>query len=100
MNISERQWCDNVRESVVPTEEMSQMAAAVPIRKKNEFDPTEFLATIGEGRRVVRFWKKQTIFAQGDPADAVFYIQSGRVQLNVVSKIGKEATIGILNNGD
>jgi CRP-like cAMP-binding protein len=79
---------------------MSVMAAAVPIRKKYDFDPREFLATIGEGRRVVRFSKKQAVFSQGDPADAVFYIQNGKVQLSVVSKIGKEATIGILNNGD
>jgi CRP/FNR family transcriptional regulator, cyclic AMP receptor protein len=44
--------------------------------------------------------KKQTIFVQGDPADAVFYIQKGRVRITVVSKSGKEATIGILNEGD
>ncbi|HTS57552.1 MAG TPA: Crp/Fnr family transcriptional regulator, partial [Terriglobales bacterium] len=43
--------------------------------------------------------KKQTIFAQGDGADAVFYIQKGRVRLSVVSKIGKEATIGVLGGG-
>src|SRR5579859_5052594 len=79
---------------------MSVMAVAGPIRKPYNFDPGEFLATIGEGRRVVRFFKKQAIFAQGDPADAVFYIQSGKVQLSVVSKIGKEATIGILNTKD
>ena len=76
------------------------MTAPVPIRENFDFDPREFLATIGEGRRVVRFSKKQAIFAQGDPADAVFYLQSGKVQLSVVSKVGKEATIGILNNGD
>ncbi len=44
--------------------------------------------------------KKQTIFTQGDGADAVFYIQTGRVRLTVVSKVGKEATIGILKEGD
>ena len=72
------------------------MAAAVPIRKNCDFDPRKFLATIGEGRRVVLFSRKQGIFAQGDPADAVFYLQSGKVQLSVVSKVGKEATLGIL----
>lgn len=46
------------------------------------------------------FPKKQTIFAQGDAADAVFYIQEGRVRLTVVSKIGKEATLGILSEGE
>jgi CRP-like cAMP-binding protein len=44
--------------------------------------------------------RKQGIFAQGDPADAVFYIQTGKVKLTVVSKTGKEATIGILSDGD
>ena len=52
------------------------MAPAAPARKKSDFDPRKFLATIGEGRKVVAFPKKQTIFAQGDAADAVFYIQS------------------------
>jgi CRP/FNR family cyclic AMP-dependent transcriptional regulator len=62
--------------------------------KRREFDPKKFLATIGEGRKVMAFLKKQTIFSQGDAADAVFYIQDGRVRLTVVSKIGKEATLG------
>jgi CRP-like cAMP-binding protein len=45
------------------------------------------------------FPKKRTIFAQGDPADAIFYLQTGKVKLTVVSKTGKEATIGILSDG-
>src|SRR6478672_5903466 len=61
------------------------------------FDPLVFLDTIGEGRKALLFPKKQTIFAQGDPADAVFYLQTGKVRLTVVSKNGKEATIGILS---
>ena len=68
--------------------------------KKTEFDPKKFLATIGEGRQVVTFPKKQPIFAQGDAADSVFYIQVGEVILTVVSKVGKEATLGILSEGD
>ena len=75
-------------------------AATAPARKNRDFDPREFLATIGEGRKVVLFPKKQTIFAQGDAADAVFYIQEGSVRLTVVSKTGKEATLGILNEGE
>src|SRR6476661_1422297 len=75
------------------------MSAVVAANKSYDFDPKKFLATIGEGRRVVLFSKKQAIFAQGDPADAVFYLQRGKVQLSVVSKIGKEATIGILGEG-
>ncbi len=75
-------------------------AATAPARKTRDFDPKEFLATIGEGRKVVVFPKKQTIFTQGDAADAVFYIQEGEVRLTVVSKTGKEATLGILREGD
>ena len=76
------------------------MAPSAPTKKKTDFDPRKFLATIGEGRKVVAFPKKQTIFAQGDAADAVFYIQEGKVRLTVVSKIGKEATLGILSEGE
>ena len=67
--------------------------------KESDFDPWKFLATIGQGRRVVAISKKQTIFAQGDAADAIFYIQTGKVRLTVVSKVGKEATLGILSEG-
>ena len=64
------------------------------------FDPKTFLSTIDGGRKIVVFRKKQTIFAQGDSSDAVFYIQKGRVRLTVLSRSGKEATIGILNEND
>jgi CRP/FNR family transcriptional regulator, cyclic AMP receptor protein len=70
------------------------------VKKKRDFDLKAFLATIGEGRKFVLVPKKQTIFAQGDPSDAVFYIQNGKVKLTVVSNAGKEATIGILSEGD
>jgi len=75
------------------------MASTTLARNNRDFDPKTFLATIGEGRKVVAFSKKQTIFAQGDAADAVFYIQEGKVRLTVVSKVGKEATLGILSEG-
>jgi len=68
--------------------------------KSPEFDPNTFLATIGNGRKSARFRRKQGIFAQGDDADAVFYIQEGRVRLTVISKAGKEATVGILKDRD
>jgi len=68
-------------------------------KNRPKFDPRVFLDTIGEGRRALLFPKKQTIIAQGDPADAVFYLQTGKVRLTVVSKNGKEATIGILSEG-
>jgi CRP/FNR family transcriptional regulator, cyclic AMP receptor protein len=75
-------------------------AAAVAAKKKREFDPNTFLATIGEGRKILAVPKKQMVFAQGDAADAVFYIQKGKVRLTVVSKTGKEATIGIVTEGN
>jgi CRP/FNR family cyclic AMP-dependent transcriptional regulator len=74
--------------------------ASAKNKKDRAFDPNTFLATIGEGRRMVAVPKKQTIFAQGDEADAVFYVQKGKVRLTVVSKTGKEATIGIVSEGN
>jgi CRP/FNR family cyclic AMP-dependent transcriptional regulator len=68
-------------------------------KKTRTFNPAIFLATIGEGRRTLAVSRRKSIFVQGDEADAVFYIQKGKVRLTVVSKIGKEATIGILNEG-
>jgi CRP/FNR family transcriptional regulator, cyclic AMP receptor protein len=69
-------------------------------KKLIEFDPKTFLSTMDGGRKITAFLKKQTIFAQGDSSNAVFYIRKGKVKLTVVSKIGKEATIGVLNEGD
>ncbi len=68
--------------------------------KQPRFSPARFLSTIGEGRAVVRFPKKQTVFAQSEACDAVFYIKEGKVRITVLSDIGKEATIGILSEGD
>jgi CRP-like cAMP-binding protein len=76
---------------------MTPVAAA---KKLGKFDPKTFLSTINGGRKIAAFLKKQTIFAQGDLSDAVFYIKEGKVRLTVVSKAGKEATIGVLNKGD
>ena len=76
------------------------MRPKVALKKRSEFDPKTFLSTIDGGRRIASFPKKQTIFAQGDPSDAVFYIQKGKIKLTVVSKTGKEATIGILSEGN
>jgi CRP/FNR family transcriptional regulator, cyclic AMP receptor protein len=73
------------------------MKLAAAAKKNRGFDPNIFLATIGDGRKILAVPKKQLIFAQGDSADAVFYIQKGKVRLTVVSKIGKEATIAIVN---
>jgi CRP/FNR family cyclic AMP-dependent transcriptional regulator len=75
---------------------MTPRAAA---KKLVKFDSETFLSTLNGGRKFESFSKKQTIFAQGGPSDAVFYIKEGRVKLTVVSRVGKEATIGILNEG-
>ena len=75
--------------------------SSVAVAKKNRgFNPSTFLATIGEGRKTLTFAKKERIFTQGNAADAVFYIQKGKVRLTVVSKTGREATIAILSEGD
>ena len=76
------------------------MALVAASKKLIKFDSKTFLSTINGGRKIVAFAKKQTIFVQGDSSDTVFYIQKGKVKLTVVSKVGKEATIGILNEGD
>jgi len=70
--------------------------AAEAARRTLSFNPKTFLTRVNEGRSVASFRRKQVIFAQGDPADAVFYIQTGRVKLAVVSKQGKEAVVALL----
>jgi CRP/FNR family cyclic AMP-dependent transcriptional regulator len=67
------------------------MTAVVAAKKLRKFDSKTFLSTIDGGREIAAFANKQTVFAQGDSSDAVFYIQKGKVRLTVVSKIGKEA---------
>ncbi|MGA2252536.1 Crp/Fnr family transcriptional regulator [Terracidiphilus sp.] len=65
-----------------------------------EFDPASYLANAGPGRRIVHLDAKQNLFSQGDPADSIFYLQSGQAKITVVSQAGKEATITILAPGD
>ena len=66
---------------------------------KNAFDPKTFFAKVGAGKKTLEFRKNKTIFAQGDAADTVFYIQKGRVKLTVLSEQGKEAVVAILEPG-
>ena len=70
------------------------------VKNRPEFNPHTFLSTIGNGRDLMSFEKNDTVFAQGDATDGLFFIQSGKVQLSVVSDAGKEATLGILSEGD
>ena len=64
------------------------------------FNPKVFLAKVGKGRTLAEYKKSQRIFSQGDRADAIFYIQRGKVKLTVVSKRGKEAVVAILGPAD
>src|SRR5216684_3500921 len=66
---------------------------------KSSFDPKIFLAKVGAGKTILEFHKNQNIFAQGDVADTVFYLQKGRVKLTVLSEQGKEAVVAILEPG-
>jgi len=76
------------------------VASVAAAQKRSKFNLKTFLSTIDGGRTIAAPNKKQTIFAQGDSSDSVFYIQRGRIKLTVLAKNGKEATIGILNEGD
>jgi CRP/FNR family cyclic AMP-dependent transcriptional regulator len=66
---------------------------------KSSFDPKVFLAKVGKGKTILEFHSNQKVFAQGEVADTVFYIQKGSVKLTVVSEHGKEAVVGILAPG-
>jgi CRP/FNR family cyclic AMP-dependent transcriptional regulator len=67
---------------------------------RNQFDPASFLATVGVSRKLLHLEKKQILFSQGESANAIFYVQKGRLKLTVVSKRGKEATIALLTSGE
>jgi CRP/FNR family cyclic AMP-dependent transcriptional regulator len=68
-------------------------------KAKISFDPKKFLASVSEGTTITKYRKGQTVFSQGDAADAVFYLQTGRLKLSVVSEQGKEAVVAILGPG-
>jgi CRP-like cAMP-binding protein len=67
----------------------------LPPKRRPSFDPKSFLAKVGEGRSIDRYRKGQIVFSQGDPADAVFFIQKGKAKGTVVSEQGKEAVVAI-----
>src|SRR5207249_6794140 len=69
---------------------------AMATKRRPPFDPNSFLAKFGEGRTISKYRKDQIVFAQGDPADAVFYVQKGKIKVTVVSDQGKEAVVAIL----
>ncbi len=69
-------------------------------KRRRAFDAKSFLARVGDGRSIGKYRKGQIVFSQGDPGDAVFYIQKGKAKLTVVSEQGKEAVIAILGADD
>src|SRR3984893_7687808 len=69
-------------------------------KAKSPFDPKVFLAKINGGRAIAEYRKDQFVYRQGDPADSVFYMQSGKVKKTFISEQGKEAVVAILGAGD
>jgi CRP-like cAMP-binding protein len=86
--------------SIAVERRASQRRNISGLSKKIVFDAAEFLAKAGLSRVVAEYPKSGTIFSQGDAADAVFYVQKGKVKLAVVSPQGKEATVAVLTAGD
>jgi CRP-like cAMP-binding protein len=85
----------NPRAKAPPGETIPISAAKLPA-----FDTAGFLAKSGLGRTIVQLKPGEAFFSQGTPTDSIFYLQKGRAKLSVVSKNGKEATIGLLSAGD
>src|ERR1700741_2661695 len=73
---------------------------AMKREKKLPFDPKAFLSKVNGGRAISVYRKDQNVYTQGESADCVFYIQSGKVKKTVVSEQGKEAVIALLGTGD
>jgi len=89
------------RMAAVEDESRHQKVRPAMNRKaKPPFDPKAFLSKVNGGERIFDYSKDQIVYRQGDPADTVFYIQSGKVKKTVVSEQGKEAVIAVLGAGD
>jgi CRP/FNR family transcriptional regulator, cyclic AMP receptor protein len=89
-----------LRFAIIFNRGLRQRGPFVARKSKSNFDPEAFLATQDWGRSVSNYAKGRVIFAQGDPADSVFYIREGRIKLSVVSAQGKEAVVAFLKTGD
>jgi CRP/FNR family transcriptional regulator, cyclic AMP receptor protein len=89
-------WERSLKNSVVVA--VASMRTSQPL-KIQAFDPQTFLAKVADGQSITTYVDRQSMFAQGDPADAIFYIHSGKIKLTVVSKEGKEAIVAILASG-
>jgi len=82
------------------TKSKPKAAVANPSSTLVKFNAQAFLDTVGVGRVIAKYPKGETVFLQGDPADTVFYIQKGKVQILVLSKQGKEGVIAVLGPGE
>jgi CRP/FNR family transcriptional regulator, cyclic AMP receptor protein len=71
-----------------------------PKKKKLSFDPKTFLSKVNGGHSLSDYRKNETVYAQGDPADSVFYIHKGKAKITVLSEQGKEAVVALLGPGD
>ena len=90
-------WLQQVVLSFLCEREASQSAPVMANKeKKVPFDPKVFLATVNGGRSISKYRKDETVFSQGRSADAVFYIQKGKVKITVVSEQGKEAVVAVM----
>ena len=78
----------------------TQTKSKIKLKGKHAFDAQTFLDSAGLARKVVQYRRSQKVYAQGDPATSVMYIQNGGIKLSVVNEVGKEAVVGILGPGD
>ena len=78
----------------------SKTKSKIKLKEKRAFNVQAFLDSAGVARKIVDYRRSQKIYAQGEPATSVMYIQSGGVKLSVVNEVGKEAVVGILASGD
>jgi CRP/FNR family cyclic AMP-dependent transcriptional regulator len=92
--------CNMVSSAARRVPEKARRSPPKAILRSAAFDAQLFLDSAGLGRKVDKFRAKQTVFAQGDPATSVMYIQEGAVKLTVVNEIGKEAVVAMLGPGD
>jgi len=98
-------WVDSARSAKSAADEIAKPARRRTLKPqpKNDhevFDPETFLARAGLGRKIISLKKDEVAYAQGDPADAIFYVQRGRLRVTVASTNGKEATIALVSTGE
>jgi CRP/FNR family cyclic AMP-dependent transcriptional regulator len=91
---------DAAKAAKAPKRAPARPKASATKSANGAFAPMEFLAKVGAGRTIVELSKGEAVFAQGDAATAIFYVQQGRVRISVISKAGKEATVALLGAGN